>query len=118
MGRHLIKSIVVNTLSRLRASVPVHQGAAAPKVHPSDARRDPTFARGFQRRFVLGSLQHERPSIEDRKAERELFFWTVRQALLVVLLAALTAYVVVSLVEGRFPAELLLHYPGLPQIPG
>lgn len=90
----MIPPNIVNTLSRLRGSLLLHQRATAPK------------------------LEHKRPSIEDRKAERELFFWTVRQALLVVVLAALTAYVVVSLVEGRFPSELLLHYPGLPQIPG
>jgi len=49
----------------------------------------------------------KRPSIDARRKERELFFWTVRQALGVVLLAALTAYMVVALAEGRLPDELL-----------
>ncbi|HSZ14884.1 MAG TPA: hypothetical protein VK790_12690 [Solirubrobacteraceae bacterium] len=58
----------------------------------------------------FGSRRARQP-IEIRKAERELFFWTARQALKLVILAALTAYVVVSLVEGRLPgAEVLLRY--------
>jgi hypothetical protein len=49
--------------------------------------------------------------IGDRKAERELFFWTAREALKLVLFAALVVYVVVSVVQGRLPgAEMLLRY--------
>jgi hypothetical protein len=52
-----------------------------------------------------------RQPIETRKAERELFFWTARQTLKLVVLAALTAYLLVSLVEGRLPGgELLVRY--------
>jgi hypothetical protein len=58
----------------------------------------------------FGSRQARQP-IEIRKAERELFFWTARQTLKLVIFAALTAYVVASLVEGRLPGgELLLRY--------
>jgi hypothetical protein len=64
----------------------------------------------------LGSSPNKRPSIEDRRAERELFFWTVRQALVAVLLATLTVYIVVLVAEGRLSAELLFRYPGLPQL--
>ena len=39
-----------------------------------------------------------RTPIEVRRAERELFFWTARQTLKLVVLAAVAAYVVVSLV--------------------
>jgi hypothetical protein len=55
------------------------------------------------------SSGREHPSIEERKAKLELFFWTVRQALMLVVLAALTVYLVVSLAEGRLPDELLRY---------
>lgn len=59
----------------------------------------------------MDQAERKRRSIEVRKAERELFFWTARQALKLVVLAALTAYLVVSLVEGRLPGgQLLFHY--------
>jgi hypothetical protein len=59
-------------------------------------------------------------SIAERRAERELFFWTAekvfwaaRQTLLIVMLAVLTAYFVVSLVEHELPGtEVLLRYLG------
>jgi hypothetical protein len=58
----------------------------------------------------FGSRRARQP-IETRRAERELFFWTARQTLKLVVFAALTGYVVVSLAEGRLPgAGLLLHY--------
>jgi hypothetical protein len=61
---------------------------------------------------MMGSgSRRARQPIEARKAERELFFWTARQTLKLVILAALTAYLVVSLVEGRLPGgELLARY--------
>jgi hypothetical protein len=63
----------------------------------------------------LGSPDREHPSIEDRKAQLELFFWAARQALMLVVLAALTVYLVVSLAEGRFPDEMLrFQEPWLP----
>lgn len=59
----------------------------------------------------VDQAERRRRSIEVRKAERELFFWTARQALKLVVLAALTAYLLVSLVEGRLPGgQLLFHY--------
>lgn len=49
--------------------------------------------------------------IATRRAERELFFWTARESLKLVLFAALVVYVVVSVVRGRLPgAEMLLRY--------
>jgi hypothetical protein len=52
----------------------------------------------------------QRKSLKTRRAERELFFWTVaealdlsRQTLRLLLLAALVIYAIVSLVEGRLP---------------
>ena len=50
------------------------------------------------------------PSDHVRRAERELFFWTARQALKLVVLTAVCAYVVVSLVRGQIPgSEMLLR---------
>jgi hypothetical protein len=58
----------------------------------------------------FGSRQARQP-IEARRAERELFFWTARQTLKLVIFAALTAYLVMSLAEGRLPgAQLLIRY--------
>jgi hypothetical protein len=62
-------------------------------------------------RMVGHGSRRARQPIEVRKAERELFFWTAYQTLKLVILVALTAYVVASLVEGRLPGgELLLRY--------
>ena len=50
---------------------------------------------------------HVRP-LELRRAERELFFWTAREALKLAVWLALTIYFVVELVHGRLAgAELL-----------
>jgi hypothetical protein len=58
----------------------------------------------------FGSRQ-ARQSIEARRAERELFFWTARQTLKLVIFAALTGYLVVSLAEGHLPGvPTLLRY--------
>lgn len=71
------------------------------------------FARDDRRRFVLGSPDRNRAPIQERKAERELFFWTVEKSLKSVALAALTVYSVVSVVEGHLPgAELLSRLLG------
>jgi hypothetical protein len=52
----------------------------------------------------------ERRSVKWRRAERELFFWTVRevfalgrQALRLLLLTAVVLYAIVFLIEGRLP---------------
>jgi hypothetical protein len=42
-------------------------------------------------------------AIEDRFAERALFFWTVREGLRLLLFAAVVVYVVVGMVEGWVP---------------
>lgn len=58
----------------------------------------------------MAFLHRARTPIEVRRAERELFFWTARQTLKLVVLAAVAAYVVVSLVRGQIPgSELLLR---------
>ena len=49
-------------------------------------------------------------SLEARRAERELFFWTARQALRLVALGTLVVYSIVSMVEGHIPGlELLVR---------
>jgi hypothetical protein len=61
-------------------------------------------------RLVVALRHRTRTSIEARRAERELFFWTARQTVKLVVLAAVAAYVVVSLVRGQIPgSELLLR---------
>jgi hypothetical protein len=56
----------------------------------------------------VGLPHKARTPIEVRRAERELFFWTARQAIKLVLFAALAVYVVVSLVRGQLPGGGLL----------
>lgn len=51
----------------------------------------------------MGPNTRQRVSIEVRRAERELFFWTAREALRLVILLATVTYFVVSLVDGRLP---------------
>lgn len=43
------------------------------------------------------------PSLDDRRQARELLFWTIRQALAIVILAAFTIYTVVALATGSVP---------------
>jgi hypothetical protein len=63
------------------------------------------------REAVVDQEERKRRSIEVRKAERELLFWTVRQTLKLVVLAALTAYLLISLAEGQLPGgQLLIRY--------
>jgi hypothetical protein len=56
----------------------------------------------------VGLPHRARAPIEVRRAERELFFWTARQAIKLVLFAAVAVYVVVSLIEGQLPGGGLL----------
>jgi hypothetical protein len=59
---------------------------------------------------VMASTHRARTPIEVRRAERELFFWTARQTLQLVVLAAVVVYVIVSLLRGHIPgSELLLR---------
>jgi hypothetical protein len=56
-----------------------------------------------------------REPLEVRRAERELFFWTARESLKLIVLTALTAYFLVSIIEGRIAgyAELLRLFTGM-----
>jgi len=56
----------------------------------------------------VGLPHRARAPIDVRRAERELFFWTARQAIKLVLFAAVAIYVVVSLIEGELPGGALL----------
>lgn len=58
----------------------------------------------------MALLRRARTPIEVRRAERELFFWTARQTVKLVVLVAIAVYLVVSLLQGRIPGgELLLR---------
>jgi hypothetical protein len=62
---------------------------------------------------TLGSSDDRQKAIKYRWEERRMFFWTVRQILLCVVLIALTVFLLVSLAEGEPPgADLLLRYLG------
>lgn len=54
------------------------------------------------------SLTERLCEVHVKQAERELFFWTVRQALKLVLLAAVVIDVVLALAEGRVPLVNLI----------
>lgn len=56
----------------------------------------------------MGLARRAHTPIEVRRAERELFFWTARQIVKLVILAAFAAYVVVSLINGQLPGTGLL----------
>jgi hypothetical protein len=51
---------------------------------------------------AIGESEHR--SIARRRAERELFFWTVRQALLLTILAAFAAHSIACVLAGDVPA--------------
>jgi hypothetical protein len=53
------------------------------------------------------SAERPKPSLEEVWEERRMLFWTIHQVLGAIVLAALTIYFVVSLIEGRLPDELL-----------
>jgi hypothetical protein len=57
---------------------------------------------------LLGSPHRKRPPIEQRKAERELFFWTAFQALKLVIAFVFAIYAVISLIRGELPGGDLL----------
>jgi hypothetical protein len=58
----------------------------------------------------VGLPHRARTPIDVRRAERELFFWTARQTIKLVLFAALAVYIVAALARGEFPGgELLLR---------
>jgi hypothetical protein len=47
-------------------------------------------------------------SVQERRAERELFFWTAFTAIKLIVFAVLAAYVIVSLITGEWPIRDLL----------
>ncbi|MGD1058163.1 MAG: hypothetical protein ABR992_12215 [Solirubrobacteraceae bacterium] len=47
-------------------------------------------------------------SVQERRAERELFFWTAFTVIKLIVFAVLAAYVVVSLITGEWPLRDLL----------
>ena len=60
---------------------------------------------------MFGKYQHRQAPLDERWAERKLFFWTARQSLLLVLLAAATVYVIVSLATGADPIPVQVMLP-------
>jgi len=47
-------------------------------------------------------------SVQERRAERELFFWTAFTAIKLIVFAVLAAYAIVSLIAGEWPLRDLL----------
>lgn len=46
--------------------------------------------------------------VQERKAERELFFWTAFTALKLIIAVVVVAYLIVSLIAGDWPIRDLL----------
>jgi hypothetical protein len=62
---------------------------------------------------ITDTVSHVGPTerlcaVHVKRAERELFFWTVRQALKLVLLVAVVIDLVFALAEGRVPLVNLI----------
>jgi hypothetical protein len=62
---------------------------------------------------VTDTVSHVGPTerlcaVHVKRAERELFFWTVRQALKLVLFAAVVIDMIFALAEGRVPLVNLI----------
>ena len=57
----------------------------------------------------VGEGAPDRRTLEYRRAERELFFWTVRQSLYLVMLVAASVYSVLSLLNGEPPGVELIR---------
>jgi hypothetical protein len=58
--------------------------------------------------ILLGKPPAGRAPLDQRRGERELFFWTAREVLKLVAAVAFTIYLLVSLVTGHDPVP-----PGL-----
>src|SRR6476469_3535204 len=56
-----------------------------------------------RRCFLFGRQSAGRASLDQRRGERELFFWTAHQVIKLVVTVALTVYLLVSLVSGHDP---------------
>ena len=58
---------------------------------------------------MFGKQSAGRTSLEERRGERELFFWTAREILKLVLAVAGTVYLLVSLATGHDPVSQGLY---------
>jgi hypothetical protein len=63
-------------------------------------RKYPKTSANGRRSFLLIKQQM---SLEERRSERELFFWTAHQWIRLVVTVALAAYLIISLVTGHDP---------------
>jgi hypothetical protein len=54
----------------------------------------------------LYPAQRLRPPLEERRAERELFFWTARQSLKLIVFGAAVIYLLVMLCDGRLVKDV------------
>jgi hypothetical protein len=61
--------------------------------------------------FLFGKYQHRRAPLDERWAERELFFWTAFRSIRLIVAAALAIYLIVCLATGADPFVRWL--PGL-----
>jgi hypothetical protein len=75
---------------------------------PYPYSNDTLGCRHWRPRDEFLKQDRNRDSVESRKAERALLFWTIRQSCFVVLLAAGTVYTVVSLLTGQIDGPHLV----------
>jgi hypothetical protein len=64
-----------------------------------------TRSQKVQEAFLFGKRDHfqERPSLDERWEERELFFWTAFKGIRLAVTLALAVYLIVCLVSGTSP---------------
>jgi hypothetical protein len=55
---------------------------------------------------TLPPVQRPRPPLEERRAERELFFWTARQSLKLIVFGAAVTYSLLMLCDGRLATDV------------
>jgi hypothetical protein len=55
-------------------------------------------------------LVKQQTSLEERRSERELFFWTAHQWIRLVVTVALAAYLIISLATGHDPLPQWLAF--------
>lgn len=61
--------------------------------------------------WSIGRSRKRPPKLlKSRRDERELFFWTARETVQLVVLVVVTAYLIIALIEGRLHGiELLIR---------
>lgn len=74
------------------------------EIDRSRGRADRTARDGDSRVETAASSPSARRPIAERRAERELFFWTASMTLRLVAAIACTAYLVVAVAHGEMPA--------------